>query len=462
MLSSLLPWQTHARRWAGRLLLILCCSGLTPAPAQQLWRTTPTFPNGPKQGLSATGDSTLFTIVAGGVLATRNQGRRWQLTLHSPRLFSLYTSRSGLLLAGGAGQVYLSADQGLSWDSVALASPYPVVEFVETTTGALLAATGTLDFNLGYVGSGVFFSADQGRSWTARSSGLGAGHCVSHLAADRHGRLYLSVTDEEAWRQPGLYTSDDQGLSWRHVPLRINGRNVIHDDIVAYEFTSLTVSPHDTLLCSLEGSAVNVGVRLNLKKALGDVHRNTFWQQFHTYSSAIWWLDQPLNRIHFARNGDWYSSRTGSANLGGTMVSRDQGRSWTLVQAGLGLNQFGTRSAQHFAETSTGKIFMVQDMDERVYATTASVLAANPARPTAAFQIYPNPTTSTARLINQTGQPLLALTLTDLSGRELRTLRFATPARDVALNLSSEKAGVYLVQATLADGRIVRQRLVKR
>jgi hypothetical protein len=447
------------RRFAALLFLILL-GGAGPAQAQ-FWKTTPAFPNGPKQALIHTTDSTLLTTVGAGILASRNLGRSWQLALRSPRVFSLCTTRSGQVLAGGAGKVYRSADQGLSWDSVALATPYPVVEFIETPRGDLLAATGMLDFNQGFLGSGVFFSADNGLSWAARTNGLGAGLAVNHLAADRTGRLYLSVIDEDAWKLPGLFISDNNGQSWQHIDLRINGRGVISDDIVAYQFTGLTVTPQDTLLCSFEGAAGSVGVRFNLKKSIADVQAPTRWPLAYTSNTGMWWMSQPLHSIHFARNGDWYSSHAGTVTFGGSLVSHNRGRSWVLVQDGLHLNDFGLRSPLHYAETAAGNIFMVQENDSRVYWTGASVITAAKPRLSAELQLFPNPTTDVVQVANPTGSAMQSITLTDLSGRLIHYVRPAPAATSTPLSLAAEASGIYLITLTLADGRVLRQRVVK-
>src|SRR6476661_1091122 len=74
--------QRNFRRAGLLLLLGLLLTTAVPARAQ-CWPTTASLPNGSKQGLVHTDDSSLFTIVAGGVLATRNLGQSWDLTLHS-------------------------------------------------------------------------------------------------------------------------------------------------------------------------------------------------------------------------------------------------------------------------------------------------------------------------------------------------------------------------------------------
>jgi hypothetical protein len=448
------PAAAHSGRRRFFLLLLLGpLLHLAPAArAQRFWLTTRDFPEGPKTGLVALSDSTLFTV-----LKTSSQGRHWQLSLRRRGLSALFRTRAGLLLAGGSGRIYRSADQGLSWDSATVAAAYPVACFVETPTGALLAGAGVLDAQDGFLGSGVFFSADGGRSWTARNHGLGAGRFVNQLAADGRGRLYLSVADDDTGNQPGLYTSADQGLSWQPVPVRV-GHGFGY--MTVYLVTQLTVRPRqDSLMLSFMGSGGNFGVNLNLTKSLADLGNGAaYWTVQPALFSSWWWDGARLNGVHFARNGDWYSSCSGSQNTGGTLLSRDQGRSWTRIQFGLGLDVFSRRGPQFFAEAADGKILMVQHLDERVYWTDASVVtAATPRQPAAQLQLYPNPVTDQVQLRLPAGAAARSISLTDLGGRLV--CRF--PPSGAPLFLAGQPAGVYLLTVVLTDGRVLRQRLVK-
>ncbi|RAK70440.1 T9SS type A sorting domain-containing protein [Hymenobacter edaphi] len=458
MFKLTLPFP--ARRWLLALLWPLL--HLAPAAqAQRFWLTTPAFPEGPKTGLVALSDSVLCTAVGPGILRTASQGRSWTLALRARGITAFYTTRSGLLLAGGLGRIYRSPDAGLSWDSVALPSPYPVAAFVETPAGGLLAGVGVLDAIDGFLGGGVFFSADHGQSWAARNNGLGAGRFVNQLAADRTGRLFLSVADDDAANGPGLYLSADNGLNWQRLAVHV-GRGFA--PLTVYQVTALAVRPQqDSLLLSFTGSGGNFGVALNLTKSLADLTNGAaLWTVQPALFSSWWWDGTVLNRVHFARNGDWYSSCTGSVNTGGTLVSQDQGRSWKRVRQGLGLDAGGRRGPQFFAEASDGKLLMVQHRDERVYWTDASLVTA--ARPPRAagppLTLYPNPAGDVAHLALPAGPALRTLTLFDLEGRRVRA--FPLPTRPPsALDLRGLAAGVYVVAATRADGQVLRQRLVK-
>jgi len=84
-----------------------------------------------------------------------------------------------------------------------------------------------------------------------------------------------------------------------------------------------------------------------------------------------------------------------------------------------------------------------------------TILATKPAAAlTLGLQLFPNPATQTATA--QTAQPT-RLRLLDLTGRQV--LADATLARTHALDLRNLAAGIYLAQATAADGSVATQRL---
>ncbi|WP_400191162.1 T9SS type A sorting domain-containing protein [Hymenobacter sp. B81] len=443
-------------------LLAASILGMTPAARAQptFWRPTPTAPYGPKRGLVATGDSTLLTAVEAGVLRTTNQGRSWQLALRTRHAHALYARAGGRLLVGGQGKVYRSFDAGATWDSVALNTTYPVVSIAETRPGGLLVGTGSLA-QQDPVGDGVFYSADDGQSWTARSTGFGAARYVGHLVVDRNGRAYATADSQERWRNPGLYLSDDQGQTWRHAPVRLDGFQFA-GRVDAYETSALSITPQDSLLFSFSGGVPSLGVDVNLRKSLADVADDSrLWTVHNKRTGSGWWLQTPIQRVFFARNGDWYSSITGTPSFGGTLYSSNQGRSWQLTRSGVGVSPGNYREPQTFVELPDGKVFMVQDADPQVYWTTTSVFTSGKSRVVAgALGLFPNPSTDQVQLRSGAG-PVQAVSLLDARGRCVYAVPVQPAQTTLQLHLGQVPAGVYLLRATLADGRLAQQRLVR-
>ncbi|KUG08682.1 hypothetical protein ASU33_11095 [Solirubrum puertoriconensis] len=444
------------------LLLALLFGSGSALHAQTFW-IPGLAPYGPKDKLVATGDSTLLTTVQAGLLVSNNRGRTWQLALRCHGVGGLYAARRGQMLAGGLGKVYRSLNAGLSWDSVALPTAYPVTVLSETTTGALLAGTGLYAAQGVQRGDGVFYSADGGRTWEQRSTGFGPARYINQLTSDRHGRLFAAALSETTNDQPGLYTSADNGLSWRWLPVRINGRNAIFDDINTYEFTALAISPQDSLVASVSGSSGRVGVVLNMSKHLRDATDPSIrWRVHANPSTPMWWVDTDLGLIHFARNGYWYSSRFGTPRSGGTLVSQNQGATWALVTSGLGTSINGVREHQQFAEFPDGQVFMVQLLDETVYRTNVGLITSTPrSKRVAPVSLYPNPANEYVLVSLGTGWPVQQLRLYDVQGRLVRSYAPAPGQQTLRLNLGTQAAGMYVLAVHLANGQVVRQRLQK-
>ncbi len=197
--------------------------------AQKFWLTTYEFPGGPKTGIAAIGDTCLVAGLTNGVLRSFNEGQNWNKVLESSAVFTVYATPEGVVLAGGKGRIFVSTDYGSTWDSVALGHQYPVVEFAHLADGGLFAITGLSDPSLGYVGAGVYFSDDDGATWTQRNNGFGNYLSCDQIAADTYGRVYVTVRDEVSQGPGGLFFSDNKGLNWHHVDIRFDGDGVVEN-----------------------------------------------------------------------------------------------------------------------------------------------------------------------------------------------------------------------------------------
>lgn len=439
--------------------ILLLLAGLTTLPghAQTFWQTTASAPFGPKKGLLAIGDSTLLTAVSMGLLRSTNQGRSWKLVRRTRPVYTLYATRQGLLLAGGTGVVYRSHDAGTTWDSVAVATVYPITTFTATTQGDLLLGTGGYDARGNDVGDGVFFSDDAGRTWTPRNAGFGTARSVTHLLADQQGRLFAATTEyDDPSKQPGLYWSANSGQLWHHLPLHLNDPQWPRP-VTVYYVTSLVITPQDSLICSFTGAMHPILAQGNFIKSVADATNPAIgWTSL--MSSGRWWDHDPVLPVHIARDGSWYSSRIGLRS-GGTLRSTNQGRSWSLLKGGLGSTNTGLYQQQFFAEFPSGKLFMVQLGDGQVYYHQATALAAKAPQKAPAVELFPNPTTGPLQVVSIPGQRVASITLYDLQGRHLRTVRpTAEPAR---IDLTAEVPGMYQVTVELAGGRFVRQKVLR-
>jgi len=354
-------------------LALLCMVNL--AGAQKFWLTTYEFPGGPKTGISLVQDSVLFVSTLNYVMRSFNEGNKFDTTLRAESLSTVFASRTGTVFAGGKGKVYFTRDFGTSWDSVLVNTAAHITGFVENTARDLFAMTRIYDEEKGYIGDGVLFSNTGGASWAFRNSGLGSQKACEHLVIDKNNRLYLAIGDEARTGMGGLFVSENNGMSWQGIALPFDGKNHVPDQVIPTTITGLSVSPQDSLYLSLSGVAVNVGVSLNIYKSIDDVTKNTFWNIMNVIPDNQF-TDRNLNSIHFAGNGDWYSSFSGTLNVGGTYYSKNRGVSWQRIDFGLGLDIFGMRNVQYFVEKQNGKIFMVHYLNELVHYTDTSLTTA--------------------------------------------------------------------------------------
>ncbi|HEX5625622.1 MAG TPA: hypothetical protein VFX48_06390 [Saprospiraceae bacterium] len=150
---------------------------------------------------------------------------------------------------------------------------------------------------------------------------------------------------------------------------------------------------------SVFGATGNVLIRLNLSKSIHDLHKTDFWKVTPVYNSSLWWTDKILFDIHFAANGDRYSSAQGSLIWGGSFFRKNGTTDWIRTIQGLGFDAFGEFSRQQFYEKSSGKVFMVQYLDERIYwADTSRVVGSYSPDRQLGIALYPNPVSAGGHL----------------------------------------------------------------
>lgn len=420
---------------------------------QQFWSLTNEFWGGPKTGIALLNDSLLFVATTTGVLKSSDEGKSFEQVLSASAVHTVFVAPPGSIYAGGTGMIYYSDDTGTSWDSVSLNSAYPVKQIIENKNGALFAITG--EYN---EGEGVFFSEDDGRTWETRNNGLGNLKGCERIAADKNNRLYLTIWDEESTDNGGLFISETDGLQWEKISIKLDS---INGPLRITNPTGLSISPLDSVYLSFYGIATNYLVQLNIRKNIDDVLLENTWQAYHVHQSSKWWEDRPINNIHFTQKGDWYSSYTELANKGGTYFMDSGERDWQWIDYGLGLSEDGWRHTQHFAEKSSGCIYMVQHLDERIYITDKSLVTkADPSvKNTQSFKVYPNPSKAGGKLIFQhygTGGTV-EMSLYDLTGRKiLSNLIYDNPFEFTA----PLKSGMYVLALKFQNTAVTEKILV--
>lgn len=340
--------------------------------AQEFWHTTRDFPGGVKTSFAAREDSILVVGTADGIWLSHNEGFEWEKKLASSHISSLLFSSSGTLIAGGNGKIFFSENEGSTWDSVGVGTIYPIRKIIENKDQTYFFIASGFTNEEGFVGDGVFYSGGDIKTWESRNTGLPTGLLAAEqLAVDKNGRVYVSLPDENTSGKGGLYFSDDMGMTWRQSALLVDNLGTIK---VLNSF-GISITPEDSVVVSVAGTNVNFSTRLNLVKHINDVSQDSPWKPWSVRKVGNWWDDLPLNEIHFAKNGDWYSSVSSSRSSGGSFYSTDKGMNWVKRTAGMGISQTDRFERNFHYESSAGKIFLVQLLDERVYYTNQSLLA---------------------------------------------------------------------------------------
>jgi hypothetical protein len=361
--------------------------------AQGFWYITRDFPGGPKTTLAGLEDSVLVVGTPNGIWRSDNEGYSWTEKLSSSYVFSLHASSTGTIMAGGNGKLFFSHNKGVSWDSLSVPTSFPIIKIVENKDHEYFLIASGFTNEEGFVGDGVFYNNGDLKTWVQRNTGLPINlRSAEHLAVDKNGRIYLTLPDENTTGLGGLYFSDDDGLRWQQSPLLVNNLGTIK---VLNSF-SISITPQDSVIVSVNGTAVNISTRLNLIKHINDVANNSPWRPLSIRKAINWWEDLNLNSIHYAKNGDWYSSVSSSISTGGSFYCTDRGLIWVRQTMGMGISRTDRYENNFHYEASTGKVFMVQLLDERVYYTNESLL---------------NPVTLSGTIKDDQGKPLTGVTI---------------------------------------------------
>ena len=249
---------------------------------------------------------------------------------------SCITSCNSKIFAGGSGGVFVSSDNGTTWQAVNNGLPTGV--FVNT-----FAVSGTTL----YAGTnqGVYKSLDNGISWTDINTGLNYINVLSLavsgtniFAGTYYGGVYLSTNSGATWSLVntgfkhteitalavlgnyifaatwggGIYMSSNNGTSWATVNSSLPSNTIIGAIVV----TSLIVS----------GS--NLYAALYQNGVYKSTNNGTSWTTVNTGNTGL----SNLNVISLATDGTNIFAGT---NGGGVFFTTSSGTSWAAVNTGL-------------------------------------------------------------------------------------------------------------------------------
>jgi hypothetical protein len=439
--------------------------------AQTFWSPVPSYQQPDAQHSALIRDPGKGYLYMGtynqGIYRSTSEGASWQQLGHFPdaAVLNLFISSKGTLYAGSADGFYLSYDDGEHWLFKELPGGYPVNGFAENAVGTVFAINGEDNR-----GGGVFRSSDNGLSWMALNKNLPSGHNVCAIAIDSKGNIYLGLSDDYSSGQAGLFVSMDEGSEWTSLPLRVDGKNVIHDEWVTNEIISLSIGPGDRIEFSFTGAcrtdapsspAVSANLRSSLENALA--HQN--WELEIIRPTNNFWMSVPLATCQSYANGLVLGGINGSRTTGGAYVKYPGSTQWKQEISGMNLIAGGLHNTCRFVRTTSGRVYMIQLYDHTLYYTDSlqNFFTGLSPQPDQGFlNIYPNPSNgnffiragSTAykdallRVYNSSGQVV--------HQELIREMQQAQPVRLQALS-----GGIYFVMIECGKERMQQKIIIR-
>lgn len=409
--------------------------------AQRFWLITRDFPGDVKQDILLVNDTTLLVALDHAILLSKNDGNSWDTLFVGANFRTLFLSNTNRIFVGAYSKIYFTDDL-VSWDSVSLEIQSYVSQFCEVNNLLYFASSGYFGSS-GYRGNGVYRSTSNGETWFATNNGLLSNQNVQFITKDKYNRVLIGVNDNDVSNNAGLYKLNPLLNKWEKIIISFDGQNIIEpQNIRVAFFKGLNYLNNDSILISVDGIAVNVAVSVNLVKHVDDLTNSSNWKLLKVSNSNLWWADQLLCGIFITKNKHWYSSITGSANLGGSMYSTTKGETWLRHQYGLGTDLSGRFNVQKFVENSKGKVFMIQQGDFRIYWTDKSISTGIVESEKRSTILFPNPVSNfESAKISFESQQERSIKIINLSGVVLHEFS----SFDSVIELPKLDIGMYIV-----------------
>ncbi len=441
--------------------------GTMTAMAQSFWDELDSRPLANTVNISLAIDRNTDDIYVGttrGIFRSDDDGATWEpVLLGDTAITALKAGADGVIYAGGRGLIYRSADAGATWSRHPLGMDVPVWEIEVTPTGTVLAGTGDIydQGEIGYYdGDGIYRSTDGGITWNRSVAGITGPLYIGALTVAPNGLVYAGTADAYRTDGAGLFVSDDDGRSWRKLPIEIDGHNVIQDHITVERIDDIAIMADGRIFVGIQGASGTVHVQFNAISADGGgtwtpVQISRYQQKF--------WMQPSLYTAYVASDGTMMGAiYRGSQGL---HRSTDGGATWTREVSGLYITSVGFNRFQ-FDEDSRGRIYAVQFDDYHVYRTAReqpSGVEARPQEHLLAADVFPNPATSISHLsLLLPAAADLSVEVVDMLGRDVAALgrgRYDAGRHSFTWDAGGSTAGLYFYKVR-CNGRMMMNRIV--
>jgi photosystem II stability/assembly factor-like uncharacterized protein len=333
----------------------------------------------------AANDTTLFAVsYPNGLFKTSDNGERWEPSTRGIACshITALLMQEGYLFAGTERGLFHSTDLGATWTKSSIGISDSVVWALSSSGGDLFAVTDNC----------IYRSANKGESWE-KAGAFSKSRTLTSMLGDGT-RLFATTSDS------GIFVSIDKGASWSHADSGI---------------------PHYTpvlALGSMRAHSTTEGCILFAGTNGGGVFRSRDNGQTWTHPGSLGrYFDQFVRSIKVVGRSVFVGTEAG------TLVSSDEGDSWTDIQDGLNYGVVGAlaESGGYLFAGSAGDGVWRRPLTE-VISSVSQVRSELP-NEFSLQQNYPNPFNPSATVRYELPKAsMVRLSVYDILGREVAVL----------------------------------------
>jgi hypothetical protein len=394
-----------------------------------------------------------------GLYKSIDSGDTWQkLKVDAAPVIHVVASGNKVFAVSSFGKIYSSMNDRLDWNSSQLPDAAEITDLIVLNNGDLIVSTGYIEAgsdDVGYYGGkGIFKSTDHAASWQKVDMGLPNDHYIAHLAQDSKGRVFASANEFDNGDGAILYSSD-LGTTWQQFPDLLFSWGPESESTKIVQVGSLEIDPTDSIHVSLLGVTGSVATSVNLSNTFEGATNGTEWQHLKLVSYGYSWFYIEAQNAFFAKNGDRYAFRYGmSYNLSGIFYSKEGSKFEKKHINPLNLDGSSFFNYCVFAEQSSGRVYVLQQLDTAFYYTDNTLIPLPVLGTTdkVDIQVYPNPATTHLQIQTTNSANSCVVTIHTLTGAKLYQKSFEA-GKLFTVDLIGIPKGVHLVSVSQGADR---------
>lgn len=285
------------------------------------------------------------------------------------------TSSDGKKLIAVAGDIYTSADSGVTWLKRTNAETLGWLAVTSSSDGVKLAAIE--DSGDGYGYGYIYTSTDSGATWTPRASSLGPNW--TNIVSSGDGNKLVASAYDEGTDMSEVFKSSDSGLSWvsLSVPGNLGGGIALSSDgmkllISGYNDGSVYISSDFGVSWSKKTPGYNFGTITSIPVSSNGqtiVIVGAVGENYISYDGGTTWNGITIGPSYSGGVGGALISAdgntivittTGSGNLD-YLVSRDAGSTWDKYEAAAEITKssLSSNGAKLLVEVFGGYLYLI-------------------------------------------------------------------------------------------------------